>query len=175
MILFHDIPHADYLKTHVDAGTLRAAGVFDHGRFAGFGMATAETTMELKSAQVDVCSSVADCLGLLLSAITGVQSPYVPAPYNLFALLELESGQQRTYASAVREVGRGPQGVQSSVAYAFGAPGVHAVVEVVGHRLEVVRDHLLELTDLSQVRSVETLVVSPERAYGWGQPEALRE
>lgn len=175
MILFPEIPHPDYLKTHVDAGALRAAGVFDHGRYAGFGMATADTTMELKSAQLQVCSGVPACIGLLLSAITSVQSGYLPAPYNIFALLELESGQQRSYASAIRELGDGPEGVQHSVAYAFGRPGVHAVVEVVGHRLHAVRDQLLALTDLAQVRSVETLVVSPEKAYGWGKPEALRD
>jgi len=175
MILYPELPHADYLRTHVDAGTLRAAGHFDHGRFAGFGMATADTTMELRSSQLTACKDVPSCMGLLLSVIAGVQSGYEPAPYNLFALLELEPGQQRTYASVVRELGPGPEGVQHSVAYAFGAPNIHAVVEVVGARLESVRDQLLEVTDLAQVRSVETLVVSSEQAYGWGKPEARRD
>ncbi len=178
MFLFPEIPDADYLKEFTGQGLpLRAFFLPDFGTYQAVAFASAQTTTDLKSAQLEVCpTDLKDCLGMYLEAIgKHVPSPYVPEMFNLFALLDIAPGSLRGFASHYRELGPPPRGVQDAAAHAFGQPGISAVVEVVGPELDDVSRRLFEIVDVAEVRALETIVVNPERAEGWGQDPASFE
>jgi hypothetical protein len=172
MILFPNVPHADYLKDHVETGVLRAAANTLTGRYAGLAFATAPTVSELVTTRDVVCPGDPGCIQTLIYEVHKVQSGAEPGDVNAFATVRLRPGTIRAYIAGVRDLPDPPETVRQAVTLAVGAPDFHVVVEVVGDSLGEVSERLLELVDVDAVVDFETFLVHRDHAFGWGRVEA---
>ncbi len=166
------IPHAqepDWMDRAMDARLVRATADLSGGSFRALAFASPESAATLPASHAALCAAM-DCGLYVLRSILSVPSHIRPAEDDLilFALLSIVPGHRRQFAAQVRTLGDPDDGVQEAVALTFGAPGVEAVVELVGPDVEALTARLLDLADVDTVTGYDTHFTTPDRTRGFG-------
>ncbi len=148
---------------------VRAAAELSGSTYRAVAFSSPSSAEALSATQTEICA-LTDCAPFLLSTLARVISHIRPAEDDLilFAFLGLQAGSRREFAAHVRELPAPAEGIGEAVMHALGAPGVGAVVELVGSDPDALTARLLEITDVELVTSTDVHFTTPGRTHGFG-------
>ncbi|MFN2540109.1 MAG: hypothetical protein ABR549_18415 [Mycobacteriales bacterium] len=173
MVLFRELPSAEWLSAQRERGLFRAVAQFTSGTYEGMGLISDDEPhhVRVRDLQLEVRSLTPS---RAITAVAAVMLPPLPGPlahipgdrYLVFALLKIRYG-------ALEEYGNHAGSVQGDVVLASGVLLGNAdhnlAIEVVGSDGDEVMRVVQALVDHAAVDSVEVLHTTAELTAGFGK------